>query len=218
MSVNTSQPAISYPAKRFLDISVSLLALCLLSPFILAAAVLILLFMGRPIVFRQIRPGLGERLFAITKFRTMSNATDRDGTLLPDGQRLTRLGRLLRRTSMDELLQLVNVLQGEMSLVGPRPLLTQYLPYYRPEERARFSVRPGITGLAQIRGRNDLSWDDRMAADMEYVAHCSFRLDLAILLKTIAKVLTCKSVQEDSTVATRPFDEERRGIPAYRSL
>jgi undecaprenyl phosphate N,N'-diacetylbacillosamine 1-phosphate transferase len=215
MSSKKSKAAISYPAKRFLDISVSLLALCLLWPFMLAAAVLIVLLMGRPIIFRQIRPGLGERLFAIAKFRTMSNATDKDGVLLSDGQRLTRLGRLLRRTSIDELLQLVNVLQGEMSLVGPRPLLTQYLPYYRPEERARFSVRPGITGLAQIRGRNELSWDDRMAADMEYVEHCSFRLDLTILLKTVAKVLTGRSVQEDSISAMRPFDEERRDTLAY---
>ena len=214
MHIDTSKPAVSYPAKRFLDIGLSLFALCLLWPFMLAAAVLILLFMGRPIVFHQVRPGFGERLFAISKFRTMSNATDSEGRLLSDGERLTWLGRLLRRTSIDELPQLMNVLRGQMSLVGPRPLLTQYLPYYRPEERARFSVRPGITGLAQLRGRNDLSWDDRMAADMEYVANCSLRLDLAVMRDTIGKVLTGNSVQEDSII-TRLFDEERRDTRAY---
>jgi lipopolysaccharide/colanic/teichoic acid biosynthesis glycosyltransferase len=214
MHIDTSQPAAGYPAKRFLDVSLSLLTLSLLWPFMLVAAILIRLFMGGPIIFHQIRPGLGERLFAISKFRTMSNATDSKGELLSDVARLTWLGRLLRRTSIDELPQLINVLRGEMSLVGPRPLLTQYLPYYRPEERIRFSVRPGITGLAQIRGRNDLSWDDRMAADREYAANCSLRLDLTIILDTVAKILTAKSVQEDGASAMLLFDEERRGTPA----
>jgi undecaprenyl phosphate N,N'-diacetylbacillosamine 1-phosphate transferase len=210
MPITRSPRAIGYPGKRLLDISVSLLALCILSPIIAGAAILILLTMGKPILFRQIRPGLEERTFAIWKFRTMSDARDNDGKLLPDGERLTKTGRLLRRTSIDELLQLVNVLRGEMSLVGPRPLLTRYLPYYLPEEKARFSVRPGITGIAQINGRNYLSWDDRIAADLEYVANCSFTLDISILLKTVVKVVTCSSVQEDSTVTLLAFDEERR--------
>lgn len=210
MSTHPYPPAIGYPGKRLLDISVSFLALCILSPFIAGAAILIFLTMGRPILFRQIRPGLEERTFGILKFRTMSDARDKDGKLLPDGERLTGAGRLLRRTSIDELLQLVNVLRGEMSLVGPRPLLTRYLPYYLPEERARFSVRPGITGLAQINGRNYLSWDERIAADLDYVARCSLALDIAILLKTVVKVVTCSSVQEDSTITLLPFDEERR--------
>ena len=214
MSMNMSRPALTYPLKRSLDISLAFLALFLLWPFMLAASALILLFMGRPIIFHQVRPGLGERLFVIWKFRTMSTATDSDGRLLPDGNRLTRLGRILRRTSIDELPQLVNVLRGEMSLVGPRPLLPQYLPYYRTEERARFSVRPGLTGLAQIRGRNYLSWDERMVADVEYVATCSLRLDLSILLETVTVVLTGRTVQEDSTNSMRRFDEERRDTSA----
>src|ERR1700712_5712087 len=141
MSMNMSRSALCSPVKRTLDISLSLLVLFLLWPLMLTASALILLLMGRPIIFRQVRPGLGERPFVIWKFRTMSNATDSDGRLLPDGKRLTRVGRLLRRTSIDELPQLVNVLRGEMSFVGPRPLLPQFLPYYRSNERARFSVR-----------------------------------------------------------------------------
>jgi undecaprenyl phosphate N,N'-diacetylbacillosamine 1-phosphate transferase len=214
MSMNMSRSALSSPLKRILDISLSLLVLLLLWPLMLTVSALIFLLMGRPIMFHQVRPGLGERPFVIWKFRTMSNATDSDGRLLPDGKRLTRVGRLLRRTSIDELPQLVNVLRGEMSFVGPRPLLPQYLPYYRSNERARFSVRPGLTGLAQIRGRNCLSWDERLAADVEYIDKFSFRLDLTILMETVAMVLTGKSVQEDSTLLMPPFDEYRRDTVA----
>jgi lipopolysaccharide/colanic/teichoic acid biosynthesis glycosyltransferase len=150
--------------------------------------------MGRPLIFRQQRIGRGERTFMIVKFRTMSGARANDGRLLPDSERLTNLGRLLRVTSLDELPQLWNIIRGDMSFIGPRPLLVSYLPYYTQRERLRHTVRPGVTGLAQINGRNELEWDVRLALDVEYVERQSLGLDLYIAIVTIVKVLRRRNV------------------------
>ena len=155
--------------KRFIDILAAFLGLLLLLPFLLVISLIIRLKMERPVLFKQSRPGLKEKPFTIFKFRTMSGERMSDGTLLPDVQRLTAFGQFLRKTSMDELPELWNVLIGDMSLIGPRPLLMKYLPYYTNRERARFLVRPGITGLAQVMGRNTLDWDERLELDVQYI-------------------------------------------------
>ena len=160
-----------------------------LSPIYLLLYVLIRLNMGSPTVFRQKRPGLNEKIFTVMKFRSMNSKRGEDGELLPDEQRITTLGKFLRKSSLDELPQLFNVLRGDMSFVGPRPLLPRYLPYYTEEEKLRHSVRPGITGLAQVNGRNAISWDKKLAYDVEYVKNISFLNDLKILLLTAKKVL-----------------------------
>lgn len=175
--------------KRAFDIAVSAVLLSVFSPLLLLIAVLIRLKMGRPVLFRQERPGLHGQLFAACKFRTMTDARGPDGKLLPDAQRLGRFGVFLRRTSLDELPQLWNVLRGDMSLVGPRPLLTAYLSRYSPEQARRHEVPPGITGWAQIHGRNAISWEEKFSLDVWYVDHWSLLLDLRILLMTVASVL-----------------------------
>ncbi len=174
-----------------------------------AVAVAIRLSMGRPVLFRQIRPGLGERPFTLLKFRTMIDALDADGRPLPDTARLTRLGRFLRRSSLDELPQLWNVLRGEMSLIGPRPLLPRYLPWFTQEERLRFTVRPGITGWAQVNGRNTSSWDERLAMDVWYVRHQSLSLDARILARTLANSIRGTGVATDPSDVMLDLDVER---------
>ena len=166
----------------------SLVGLILCTP-VLGVLYLLLLSEGRPVFFRQARPGLHGRPFTMLKFRTMTDARDHEGYLLPDAQRLTRLGRFLRSSSLDELPELWNVLRGDMSLVGPRPLLMSYLPYYTEREQKRHLVRPGITGLAQVSGRNLLGWDERLELDVQYVENGSLLLDLRILLQTVVKAL-----------------------------
>jgi lipopolysaccharide/colanic/teichoic acid biosynthesis glycosyltransferase len=175
--------------KRGVDVIGAASALLLLSPLMLIVAVLVRLRMGSPVLFRQTRPGLHGQSFELIKFRTMTDARTADGAIAPDDQRLTALGRWLRRTSIDELPELVNVLRGEMSLVGPRPLLVEYLPLYSPEQARRHEVRPGITGWTQVNGRNALSWDDKFAHDLWYVDHRSLRLDAAILARTVRLVV-----------------------------
>ncbi len=175
--------------RRLVDVAVAGVATVVLAPVILLVAVLIRLRLGSPVLFRQPRPGLGGRPFELLKLRTMTDARDAAGALLPDAARLTRFGRFLRRTSLDELPELVNVLRGEMSLVGPRPLLVQYLDRYTPHQARRHEVRPGITGLAQVGGRNALSWEQKLALDVEYVERQSLRLDLRILARTVGLVL-----------------------------
>ena len=170
--------------KRLFDVTSSLAFLILLSPLLAGIAALARLLLGSPVFVRQLRPGLHGRPFTLLKFRTMTEARDPAGNLLPDEQRLTRLGRFLRRTSLDELPELINVLKGEMSLVGPRPLLTQYLDRYTPEQARRHEVKPGITGWAQINGRNALTWEEKFKLDVWYVDHRSLALDLKILLLT----------------------------------
>jgi len=175
--------------KRLFDFFVACLGLILLTPLFLVLALCVLLLIGRPVLFRQARPGLGGRLFTIWKFRTMTSARSADGELLSDGLRLTRFGKLLRATSLDELPELVDVLTGDMSLVGPRPLLTEYLPLYSDEQARRHDVRPGITGWAQVNGRNALSWEEKFELDVWYVDNRSFWLDLRILWLTLAQVV-----------------------------
>ena len=191
--------------KRIFDVVLAVTALLLLSPVVAVTALLVLCFLGRPVLFRQARPGLGERLFGCLKFRTMTNACDPAGQLLPDGERMTPLGRWLRRASLDELPQLWNVLKGEMSLVGPRPLLVHYLPRYSAEQRRRHLVRPGITGWAQIHGRNMTDWPTRLALDIWYVDHCSLMVDLRILWRTVWKVLAARDISPPGRVSMNEF-------------
>jgi lipopolysaccharide/colanic/teichoic acid biosynthesis glycosyltransferase len=195
--------------KRLLDLALTVPALILLSPLFALTALFVRLKLGSPIFFQQKRPGLHGRTFAILKFRTMTNALDDEGNLLHDAARLTPFGKMLRRTSLDELPELINVLRGEMSLVGPRPLLMRYLPYYTPLERRRFEMLPGITGWAQVNGRNNASWDERLAYDAWYAERCSLALDLRILALTLLRVLRRENVQVDPHQAMLDLDEER---------
>ena len=176
-------------AKRLFDLALTLPGLVVLSPLLAFIALMVRAKLGSPVLFRQVRPGLGGRPFTIYKFRTMTDARGADGKLLPDGARLTRFGRFLRAASLDELPELFNVLKGDMSLVGPRPLLTEYLARYTPEQARRHEVAPGITGWAQVNGRNALSWEEKFAMDVWYVDHRSLGLDVKIILRTIGKVL-----------------------------
>jgi sugar transferase EpsL len=194
---------ISRALKRGLDVMVSAFGLVLLSPVMGAIAVLVRLKIGRPSLFRQQRPGYKGVPFFALKFRSMTDECDAQGRLLPDGERITRWGAFLRRSSLDELVQLWNVLQGDMSLVGPRPLLMQYLDRYTPEQARRHSVRPGITGWAQVNGRNDLSWEQKLAFDVWYVDHWSLSLDLRILAVTVWKVLKGEGIAAEGS-ATMP--------------
>jgi lipopolysaccharide/colanic/teichoic acid biosynthesis glycosyltransferase len=180
--------------KRLFDVSVAAVGLVVLSPLLLAIAVAVRLTLGAPVLFRQLRPGQHGHPFEVLKFRTMTDRRSADGALLADADRLTRIGRFLRSTSLDELPELVNVLRGEMSLVGPRPLLMQYLDRYSPEQARRHDVRPGITGWAQVNGRNDTSWDERFANDLYYVEHRSMKLDLEILKRTAVLVVRGQGV------------------------
>jgi sugar transferase EpsL len=175
--------------KRIFDFSVSFLALLVFSPVVFALAIAIRFSLGSPVFFHQIRPGHNGMLFQMIKFRTMRDASDVSGNLLPDADRLTRFGRWLRATSLDELPGLWNVLKGDMSIVGPRPLLMEYLPLYSPEQSRRHEVRPGITGWAQVNGRNALSWEDKFKLDVWYVENQSFWLDIKILALTVLKVV-----------------------------
>jgi lipopolysaccharide/colanic/teichoic acid biosynthesis glycosyltransferase len=180
--------------KRILDLALTSLGIVVLSPVIALTALSVWMSLGSPVLFRQPRIGRAENTFCVLKFRTMSDAVDEAGRALPDVDRLTAVGRFLRRASLDELPQLWNVLKGEMSLVGPRPLFTSYLPYYTDRERKRHAVRPGLTGLAQVSGRNMLLWDDRLELDAQYVERLSLSLDVSILLKTLFNVALRRGV------------------------
>lgn len=195
--------------KRPLDFLLSGLALALLAPLLLWVAVLILIKMGSPVLFTQERPGLGGRPFKIYKFRTMTPARDVDGQSLQDGQRLTALGLLLRKWSVDELPQLFNVFKGDMSLVGPRPLLMAYLPLYNAMQARRHEVRPGITGWAQVHGRNAISWSDKFALDVWYVDHRSLWLDVRILWMTVRKVLLREGISAQGEVTMPTFEGDQ---------
>jgi lipopolysaccharide/colanic/teichoic acid biosynthesis glycosyltransferase len=192
-------------AKRAIDRAIAGVALVAAAPVIAATAAAIRADMGAPVLFRQVRPGRGGRRFEVLKFRTMRDAIDQDGKPLPDADRLTPLGRFLRATSLDELPQLVNVLRGELSLVGPRPLLVQYLDRYSHEQARRHDVLPGITGWAQINGRNAASWPTKLALDVWYVDHWSLRLDLQILARTIATVLRREGIANAGSVTMPEF-------------
>lgn len=181
--------------KRMLDFILSLIALIILSPILLIVAILVRIKLGNPIIFKQQRPGKNEKIFTLYKFRTMTDKKDENGNLLPDSERLTKFGKLLRSTSLDELPELINILKGDMAIVGPRPLLVKYLPYYTEEEKHRHDVRPGLTGLAQICGRNNLDWNERFEMDLKYVNSVSFKEDLIIIFKTISSVLKHNDIE-----------------------
>lgn len=191
--------------KRAFDFVTALFLILMLSPLILATAILIAWDMGSPVIFRQRRPGLNGCPFEVLKFRTMSDRVGPDGQLLPDEARLTALGATLRRFSLDELPQLFNVLKGDMSMVGPRPLLMEYLPLYTAEQRRRHEVRPGVTGWTQVNGRNALSWEDKFAFDVWYVDHRSFWLDLKILAMTAGRVFSGSGVSKEGFATTEKF-------------
>jgi lipopolysaccharide/colanic/teichoic acid biosynthesis glycosyltransferase len=190
-------------AKRLFDLFVSGLALIVLSSVLAVTAIAVRVFLGGPVLFRQARPGLHGKVFDMAKFRTMTDARDEVGALLPDAMRLTRFGRFLRSSSLDELPELWNVLKGDMSLVGPRPLLVEYLDRYTPQQRRRHDVRPGITGLAQVSGRNALSWEEKFACDIWYVDNRSFALDLKIIAMTVWKLLVREGISHGNE-ATMP--------------
>jgi len=203
-----SHPALG-AAKRATDVTVSLILLLVLSPLLLVTALLVLAVLGRPVLFTQQRPGLGGRPFRLIKFRSMSNRCGADGAPLPDAERLGTVGRLLRSTSLDELPELVNVLRGDMSLVGPRPLLMEYLPLYSAEQRRRHDVRPGLTGLAQVGGRNALDWDAKFALDIRYVDHWSLMLDWKILAATAWQVVTRRGISHEDHPTAPRFEGNR---------
>lgn len=195
--------------KRLLDILISGIALLVLSPLILILTIMVRIKLGSPVLFRQERPGLHEKIFTLKKFRTMTDKKDELGNLLPDAKRLTGFGKFLRSTSLDELPELWNIFIGEMSLIGPRPLLVRYLPYYTKREQLRHSVRPGLTGLAQVSGRNYLEWDKRLAKDVEYVENITFLGDLKLLLLTVKVALKPEHVAEDTNLVEGNFAEIR---------
>lgn len=197
--------------KRLLDIVLSLAALVILSPLFLILMILVRWKLGSPIFFHQDRPGKDEKIFRLYKFRSMTDETDSEGNLLPDAQRLTPFGKTLRKTSLDELPELWNILKGDMSLVGPRPLLPEYLPWYTQRERLRHTVRPGLTGLAQVNGRNALDWDTRFELDAQYVENLSFRLDCKIIVMTVKTIFGHKEeVAEDTRKEEGNFAEIRQ--------
>ena len=191
--------------KRFFDLAIAVLSVVILLPLLVLIGILMRLKIGSPVLFRQVRPGLYGRSFTIYKFRTMTDARDGDGNLLPDGERLTSLGQFLRKTSMDELPELFNVIKGEISIVGPRPLLMQYLDRYTPEQARRHEVKPGITGWAQVNGRNAISWEDKFKLDEWYVDNWSVRLDVKIILMTVLKVLKRKGISQDGEATMKEF-------------
>lgn len=196
--------------KRLFDIVCSLLALIVLSPVLLITAILVRIKLGSPVLFKQKRPGLNEKIFTLYKFRTMTDKKDEQGNLLPDEARLTKFGKMLRSTSLDELPELWNILKGDMSLVGPRPLAVQYLPYYTDEERKRHSVRPGLTGLAQVNGRNAVTWENRFQNDLEYVYRLCFIWDLFIIFRTVIKVFRRSDIGVRGISSPLDFDVHRR--------
>jgi sugar transferase EpsL len=207
-----------FPGKRFFDLAVILASLPVTLPVLAALALLVRIFLGSPVLFRQARPGLHGRVFTLFKFRTMTDSRDAAGQLRSDAERLTPFGRFLRSTSLDELPELINVLRGEMSLVGPRPLLVHYLPHYTPEQARRHDVPPGITGWAQINGRNAISWEEKFKLDLWYVDHQGWWLDLRILLRTFWKVLSRQEVNAPGNVTMPAFAPPPDGSSVPSSL
>lgn len=194
-----------YFFKRIIDIIASFLAIIILFPIIILIAILVKIKLGSPIIFTQARPGKNEKIFNIYKFRTMTNKTDNNDNLLPDKDRLTKVGKFLRSTSLDELPNLFNILIGNMSIVGPRPLLPEYLPLYNSFQKQRHNVKPGLTGLAQVSGRNDISWEEKFKLDVEYVRRLSFFLDLKIIYLTFIKVFKREGINKKGQATTDFF-------------
>ncbi|WP_366049174.1 sugar transferase [uncultured Eubacterium sp.] len=196
--------------KRFFDFVLSLLALIVFSPILVTLTIVGAFVMKGNPFFTQDRPGKDEKIFKLIKFRTMTNAKDKDGNLLPDADRNTKYGLFLRNTSLDELPELINILKGDMSVIGPRPLLIEYLPYYNELEKHRHDVRPGLTGWAQVNGRNSISWEERFEYDVQYAANISFTFDLKIFFMTIKKVVFRSDVAEDTNAVEGNFAEIRK--------
>ncbi len=196
--------------KRILDFTIALILLITFLPVLIVVYIAVRVKLGSPVLFKQERPGYAEKIFTLYKFRTMTDKKDEHGDLLPDEIRLTKFGKFLRSTSLDELPELINILKGDMSFVGPRPLLIRYLPYYRENERIRSLVKPGITGLSQISGRNALNWDERFIIDVNYTNQISFMLDIKILLKTVIVVFKRKDILVGTEHILKDLDVERR--------
>ena len=199
--------------KRLMDFILSLMAIIVLSPILLIVAILVRVKLGGPVLFKQERPGLNEKIFMMYKFRTMTEERDENGVFLPDSVRLTRFGRILRSTSLDELPELFNILKGDMSIIGPRPLLVQYLPLYNAHQKRRHDVRPGLSGLAQVSGRNTISWEDKFSLDVEYVDSVSFLEDWKIIFLTLKKVFIREGINSENTATMEPFKgkQKKRG-------
>jgi undecaprenyl phosphate N,N'-diacetylbacillosamine 1-phosphate transferase len=196
--------------KRLLDFVLSLIASIILSPVMLVVAVLVRIKLGSPVLFQQQRPGKDEKIFNMYKFRTMTDERDENGELLPDEVRLTKFGKTLRSTSLDELPELFNIVKGDMSIVGPRPLLVRYLPLYNERQKHRHDVRPGFTGLAQVNGRNSISWEEKFEWDVKYVEHVTFLQDCRIILKTIAVVLKRDGISSATSATMEEFRGNRK--------
>lgn len=191
--------------KRLLDFVLSLAAIIILSPILLLIALLVRIKLGSPVIFKQQRPGMNEKIFTLYKFRTMTDERDEKGELLPDEMRLTDFGKFLRASSLDELPELFNILKGDMSIVGPRPLLIEYLPLYNAHQRRRHEVRPGLTGWAQVNGRNAIGWEEKFNYDVEYVNKISFLLDVKIILLTILKIIKKEGINQPGEATMKPF-------------
>ena len=191
--------------KRLMDFILSFIAITVLSPILLVAAILVRVKLGSPVLFKQERPGLNEKIFMMYKFRTMTDERDENDNLLPNHIRLTKFGRVLRSTSLDELPELFNILKGDMSLIGPRPLLIEYLPLYNKHQKHRHDVRPGLSGLAQVNGRNAIKWEDKFNLDIKYIENISFMLDCKIILQTILKVFKREGVNSSESVTMEKF-------------
>ncbi|SFC10811.1 Sugar transferase involved in LPS biosynthesis (colanic, teichoic acid) [Alkalibacterium subtropicum] len=192
--------------KRLLDLFLSLVAMVVLSPVLIIVGVLVRIKLGSPVLFKQKRPGLDEKIFTMYKFRTMTDETDEDGNLLSDDIRLTNFGKTLRSTSLDELPELINIIKGDMSIVGPRPLLIQYLDLYNDHQKRRHEVRPGLTGHAQVNGRNEISWEDKFDLDVEYVDNVTFITDCRIVFRTIKKVFVREGISSNSSSTMEKFE------------
>ncbi|NBJ70843.1 sugar transferase [Roseburia sp. 1XD42-34] len=201
--------------KRPMDFILSLIAIIILSPVFILITILVRIKLGSPVLFKQKRPGMNEKIFTMYKFRTMTDEKDRNGELLPDDVRLTKFGKLLRSTSLDELPELFNILKGDMSIVGPRPLLMQYLSLYNEHQKRRHEVRPGLSGLAQVNGRNAISWEDRFNYDVEYVDNVSFIGDWKIIFITIKKAIVREGINSETAATMEPFNGNEREEQVY---
>lgn len=191
--------------KRLLDIILSLIAIIITLPIFLITGILVLIFLGKPAIFRQKRPGKKEKIFTMYKFRTMTNKKDKDGNLLPNELRITKFGSFLRKTSLDEIPEFINILKGDMSFVGPRPLRVDYLPLYNKEQKHRHDIRPGLTGLAQVSGRNNITWSEKFKYDLDYISNITFLNDLKIILLTIEKVVLRKDIYSNNKEFSEKF-------------
>jgi len=197
--------------KRPMDLILSVIAIILLSPVFLVVALLVRTKLGTPVIFKQQRPGLNEKIFIMYKFRTMTDERDANGNLLQDSVRLTKFGKLLRSTSLDELPELFNILKGDMSIIGPRPLLVEYLPLYNKYQQRRHEVRPGLSGLAQINGRNAISWEDKFQLDVKYVENLTFINDWKIIFLTLKKVFVREGINSETAATMEPFKGNKKG-------